>query len=125
METPAQGFARLLTALEVLTAREDLEVTAGDTAGLQRTQQRVAAVIGGLVRLGAGAADETARIRIAALDRRRQRTQEVMAARTDRIRGELSRVLASRQRLALVAPAYGSPAHSTPSGVRARWMQRA
>ena len=125
METSAQGFARLLTALEVLAAREELEVAAGDAAGLPLTQQRIAADMGGLVRLGAAAADAPARQRIAALSRRRERTQEAMAARADRIRGELSRVRVGRQQLALVAPAYGRRTNAMAPGARARWVQRA
>ncbi len=115
METSSQTFARLLAALEDLVNQEATQVAVGDQAGVLQTQVRAAAVIDRLAQLGAGAADRSLRKRITALTAKRRGSQNILAARIKTIGDELSRVHASLQRLALVAPAYRGSVNPTPA----------
>ncbi|MEO5959540.1 MAG: hypothetical protein ABIZ49_08085 [Opitutaceae bacterium] len=113
METPAQMCARLLLALEDLTAQEAATLEARDFTAAIAIQDRAAPLVNLLATHGPAVADGALRGRIAALLVRRNRTGEWLAEQLVRAREELQQNQVAQRRVAQVAPAYGK-ANATP-----------
>ncbi len=107
METPAQTCARLVAALEDLTAQEAATLEARDFPAAIAVQQRAAPLIEHLVAHEAEIVDAALRQRLRALVLRRNKTGEWLAEQVARAREELGEAQAAQRRVAQVAPAYG------------------
>ena len=107
MNSLAQTFARLLTALEDLLTQEAVLLQVADYPGVLALQQRSAPLVDRLASLAAHA-DAAVRRRVAAVVARRAEAMELLAAEITRTRVELSDMQASQHRAARIAPVYGS-----------------
>jgi hypothetical protein len=113
METPAQMCARLLAALEDLTAQEAATLEARDFVAAIEIQDRAAPLVHHLVTHGPQVADAGLRTRILALIARRNQTGEWLAEQIARVRQELAATQTAQRRVAQIAPAYGQGARPT------------
>jgi len=121
METSAQTFARLVTALDEVLVQEDSFLKMADYAAVLEAQRRAAPLVEGLARLEPEIADKAARARVSALVTRRAHVQELLASRISEVRCNLGRIREDEQRLMRVGPAYGrGPAVSPPSQLSAK-----
>ena len=109
METPAQRIARLVIALEDLTRQESLQFRSGDYGGVLRTQLRAAPLVECLAGLGAAAAGEASRVRVASVVEQRRQSEEWLSAALARSRDELRQMQSNQRRLSQVRPAYAGP----------------
>jgi hypothetical protein len=108
METPAQTCARLLAALEDLTAQEAASLDARDFTAVVHLQERAAPLVAHLAEHGPAVADDALRARIAALLARRMRCGEWLAEQIEQTRQRLRELDAARARATRLAPAYGA-----------------
>jgi len=106
MESPPRKFTRLLTALDELVGQEAATLAARDYAAVGEIQRRAEPLVAGLAALGAEAADETARARVAALLARRQHSLDFLETQLATARAELLAVQESARRVAQIAPVY-------------------
>ena len=107
METPAQLCARLLTALEDLTAQETATLQARDFVTAITIQDRATPLVQLLASHGPEVVDTALRSRIAALLAKRNRTGEWLAEQMARAREELHQTKLARRTVDQVAPVYG------------------
>ena len=110
METPAQMCARLVAALEDLTAQEAASLAARDFTAAIAVQDRAAPLVDLLVAHGPVVADAGLRPRIVALMARSRQTGEWLTEQMARVRQELQQTHVAQRRVAQVAPAYGQGA---------------
>ncbi len=108
MATTAQTCARLLVALEDLSAQEAATLREGDFAAVAEIQARSAPLVEYLGTHGPAIADGAFLARMRALLLRRSESAEWLAAQIERTREELRQTQASEQRAARIAPVYGS-----------------
>jgi hypothetical protein len=114
MQTPAQRCARLVSALEDLAAQEEASLHARDFSAIVSIQERTGAIVTDLV-AHAAATDRELRARVAAVQQRRDRCAEWLANEIAGTRDELRETEVSRNRVAKIAPVYGSSGSATPS----------
>ena len=112
METTAQTCGRLLTALEDLAAQEASALEVRDFSLVVAIQQRAAPLVEHLATHGPAIAerDRAFGARVAALQARRLRSGEWLAAQVAQTREELAGMQASQRRVAQIAPVYGRAA---------------
>ncbi len=115
MRDSAQRCPRLVAALEDLAAQEEASLKARDFAAIESIQERLGALVKNLV-LHVSGADAELRLRIAAVQARRERTSEWLATELARTREELRETEVSQRRVAKIAPVYGA----VPATARAR-----
>jgi hypothetical protein len=106
METTAQRCTRLLGAMEDLLAQEAASLAAGDMDAVIALQQRIEPLVQDLGRRGPAVADDCLRDRVAAWLGRRREVSNLLTARVEELRQQISQLDASRRRVARVGPAY-------------------
>jgi hypothetical protein len=106
METPLQTAARLLTALEDLTAQESVLLRTLDFVDAVSVQERAAPLVDQLTALAIHPEVVTLRSKVTAIVERRQQSRHFLDAQLGRLQSELRRIDEARTRLARVAPAY-------------------
>lgn len=114
MDSTNQMCARLVVALEDLTAQEALSVGQRDFAAVASIQDRAAPLVELLAAKASDITDAALHTRLAALHARRSRTGEWLDEHVDLARAELQETHASQRRVAQVAPAYGRPIKVPP-----------
>lgn len=105
--SPHRTFDRLLGALDELVAQETATLASGDFEAVADIQQRAAPLVDGLTALGAEAADDIARARVAALLARRQHNIDFIETQLATAREELLALQEGARRVARVLPVYG------------------
>jgi hypothetical protein len=115
MPDSAQRCPRLIAALEDLAAQEEASLKARDFSAIEAIQERLGALVENLI-LHASSADAGLRRRIAAVQIRRERSSEWLAAELARTSEELRETEVSQRRVAKIAPVYGT----VPASSRAR-----
>jgi hypothetical protein len=107
MENPAQMCARLVAALEDLTAQEAASLEARDFEATIVLQDRAAPLIEHLVTHWPAVADSSLKTRILAVISRRNKTGEWLAEQIAETRRQLQETQVAERRVARIAPAYG------------------
>jgi hypothetical protein len=102
--------ARLLVALEELSAQEAASLEARDFAAVVHLQERAAPLVAHLAEHGPTVADDTLRARIAAWLARRHETGEWLAEQIAQTREKLRELDTSERRVTTFATTYGQPA---------------
>ena len=114
METPAQACARLVGALEEMADCEAATLRNGDFAAVAEIQERAAPLVEYLATHGPAVADNALRARVWELLRRRAQTGEWLELQLAEARSALQTTQASQQRVARIAPVYGTAAIPAP-----------
>jgi hypothetical protein len=96
-----------------LVALEAATLAQRDFDAVNSIQKRTEPLVAALAELGAGAADDRARARVASLLSRRQHSIDFLESQLATARNELNSVQESTQRVARIAPVYGR-AEGTP-----------
>ena len=115
METPVQTAARLLGALEELSAEETRLIRTMDFVEAVATQERSGPLVARLCQLAMEPTVQSLRPRVSALLDRCAQNHHFLDAQLERLQGELQRVTDARHRMRRVAPAYKPLAPSAES----------
>src|SRR3954469_15906888 len=107
MESPAQMCARLVAALEDLTAQEAASLQARDFESAIELQDRAAPLIEHLVTHWPEVPDPGLKARILAVITCRNKTGEWLAEQIAETRRQLDETQVAERRVAQIAPAYG------------------
>ena len=106
METPLQTAARLLAALEDLTAQESVLLRTLDFVDAVAVQERAAPLVDQLTALAIHPEVISLRAKVAKLVERRLQSRHFLDTELGRLQSELRRIDEARTRLSRVAPAY-------------------
>lgn len=106
METPLQTAARLLTALEDLTAQESVLLRTLDFVDAVAIQERAAPLVDQLSALAIHPEVASLRPKVEGLVERRLKSRHFLDAQLGQLQAELRRIDEARTRLSRVAPAY-------------------
>ena len=111
MQTPAQRCVRIMAALEDLAEQEAAALANGDYPSLLALQDRTGPLVDFFVASApAFVSSPDLRPRLAALQRRRQKTSDALALEIETRRRELQQMKFTERRVAQIAPVYGRPA---------------
>jgi hypothetical protein len=107
MDTPAQMCARLVAALEDLSAQELASLEARDFEAAIAVQDRAAPLLEHLVAHWPEVPEPQLKARMLEIIQRRNRTGEWLAEQVTQARQQLEEMQVTQRRVARVAPAYG------------------
>jgi hypothetical protein len=98
--------ARIIAAIEDLSAQEAAAVRAHDFSTLQEIQDRLAPLVTDLTAVSVS--DEPLKARIRSIQEQRAKTSDLLASELSEARLALRETMSAQRRTAQVAPAYGA-----------------